>query len=74
MGERTLRRLLIIGSSAVVLAASKRGAPAGSSLEEMLAPKPRVLVTVGLANKTARIVWALLMKDEDYTAPVAAAA
>ena len=30
MGERTLRRLLIIGSSAVVLHASKRGAPAGS--------------------------------------------
>jgi transposase len=30
MGERTLRRLLIIGSSAVVLQASKRGAPKGS--------------------------------------------
>jgi hypothetical protein len=30
MGERTLRRLLIIGSSAVVLQASKRGAPRGS--------------------------------------------
>jgi hypothetical protein len=29
MGERTLRRLLIIGSSAVVLQASKRGAPRG---------------------------------------------
>lgn len=32
MGERTLRRLIIIGSSAVVLQASKRGAPAGSGL------------------------------------------
>lgn len=74
MGERTLRRLLIIGSSAVVLQASKRGAPRGSWLEQMLARKPRMLVTVALANKTARIVWALLMKNEDYTAPVAAAA
>lgn len=73
MGERTLRRLLIIGSSAVVLHASKRGAPAGSWLEQMLARKPRMLVTVALANKTARIVWALLMKKEDYKAPVAAA-
>jgi transposase len=71
MGERTLRRLLIIGSSAVVLHASKRGAPKGSWLEQMLARKPRMLVTVALANKTARIVWALLMKREDYRAPVA---
>ena len=74
MGERTLRRLLIIGSSAVVLQASRRGAPKGSWLEQMMARKPRMLVTVALANKTARIVWALLMKNEDYKAPVAAAA
>jgi transposase len=51
MGERTLRRLLIIGSSTVVLQASKRGAPKGSWLEQMLARKPRMLVTVALANK-----------------------
>jgi len=74
MGERTLRRLLIIGCSAVVLQASKRGAPAGSWLELMMARKPRMLVTVALANKTARIVWALLLKQEDYRAPVAAVA
>jgi transposase len=74
MGERTLRRLLIIGSSAVVLQASRRGAPKGSWLEGMLARKPRMLVTVALANKTARIVWAVLMKREDYRAPVAVAA
>jgi transposase len=40
MGERTLRRLLIIGSSAIVLQASKRGAPKGSWLQQMLARKP----------------------------------
>jgi transposase len=69
MGERTLRRLLIIGSSTV-----KRGAPKGSWLEQMLARKPRMLVTVALANKMARIVWALLRKQENYKAPVAAKA
>ena len=68
MGERTLRRLLIIGSSAIVLQASKRGAPKGSWLEQMLARKPRMLVTVALANKMARIVWALLVKQENYRA------
>lgn len=74
MGERTLRRLLIIGCSAVVLQESKRGASAGSWLEQMMARKPRMLVTVALANKTARIIWALLLKQEAYKAPVAAAA
>lgn len=73
MGERTLRRLLIIGSSAVVRQASRRGATEGSWLARMLARKPRMLVTVAQANKTARIVWALLAKQEDYRAPVAMA-
>src|SRR5467141_3663116 len=74
MGERTIRRLLIIGASAVVQQASRRGAPRGSWLEQMLARKPRMLVTVALANKMARIVWALLVKQENYRAPVAAKA
>jgi transposase len=74
MGERTLRRLLIIGASAVVRQASRRGAAKGSWLEQMLARKPRMLVTVGLANKMARIVWALLAKGGVYRAPAPAAA
>jgi transposase len=74
MGERTIRRLLILGASAVVRHACTRGAPVGSWLARMLARKPRMLVTVALANKTARIVWALLAKGEVYRAPVAAAA
>jgi transposase len=72
-GERTIRRLLIIGASAVVRQASRRGAPEGSWLARMLARKPRMLVTVALANKMARIVWALLVKGGVYRAPVAAA-
>ena len=73
MGERTIRRLLIIGASAVVRQTCIRGAAAGSWLEQMLARKPRMLVTVALVNKTARIVWALLTKGGAYRAPVAAA-
>ncbi len=64
----------MIGCSAVVLQASKRGGPAGSWLEQMMARKPRMLVTAALANKTARIVWALLIKQEDHKPPVAATA
>lgn len=73
MGERTLRRLLIIGASAVVSQAARRGAPPGSWLARMLATKPRMLIIVALANKMARTVWALMAKGEDYRAPVVAA-
>lgn len=74
MGERTIRRLLIIGASSVVRQAAHRGAPVGSWLARMLARKPRMLVIVALANKMARIVWALLARGEMYKAPVAATA
>ena len=73
MGERTLRRLLVIGASAVIKQVILRGAPAGSWLGQMLARKPRMLVAVALANKNARIVWALLARGGIYRAPVAAA-
>jgi transposase len=73
MGERTLRRLLIIGANSVLLQAARHGAPAGSWLARMLARKPPMLVRVALANKMARIVWALLARDEVYRAPAATA-
>jgi len=73
MGERTLRRHLIIGASAVVRHAARRGAPDGTWLARMLARKPRMLVTVALANKMARIVWALMTRGGHYKAPVVAA-
>ena len=50
-GERTIRRLLIIGASAVVQQASRRGAPKGSWLAQMLARKPKMPVTVALPTR-----------------------
>ena len=73
MGERTLRRLLIIGASTVLRWAARHGAPAGSWMARMLARKPPMLVRVALANKMARIVWALMAKGGTYQAPVASA-
>jgi len=63
MGERTLRRLLIIGASSVVRWAARKGAPAGSWLASMIARKPAMLVRVALANKMARVIWALMPKE-----------
>jgi transposase len=73
MGERTLRRLLIIGASGVVRWAKRKGVPPGTWLARMLARKPPMLVIVALANKTARIVWALIARGGIYRAPVAVA-
>jgi len=73
MGERSLRRLLILGASSVVKVAARAGAR-DPWLARMLLRKPRMLVTVALANKMARIVWALMAHGGSYRAPAAAAA
>ncbi len=72
MGERSLRRLLIIGASSAVKAAARDGSRASPWLVSMLVRKPRMLVTVALANKMARIVWALMAHGGSYRAPAAA--
>lgn len=74
MGQRDLRRLLIGGAMAVVRWAAKHGAPEGSWLARMLERKPRMVVAVALANKNARIIWALLTQGGVYKDPAVAAA
>jgi len=71
MGQRDLRRLLICGAVAVVRWAKRRGAPAGSWLARMLTRKPFLVVAVALANRIARIAWALMTKGGVYRDPVA---
>lgn len=74
-GERTLRRLLIIGASAVVRWARRgKGSVPSAWLEGLIGRKPPMLVAVALANKTARIAWALLAHGGVYQAPRPAAA
>ncbi|MFK4492261.1 hypothetical protein ABIA45_007339 [Bradyrhizobium sp. USDA 336] len=69
MGERTLCRLLIIGASATVRWAMRKGSMTDAWLSRMLKHKPPMLVIVALANKTARIVWALMARGGIYRAP-----
>ena len=69
MGQRDVRRLLIIGAMTVVGWAIRRGAPPGSWLARMLARKPRMLVAVALANRMSRIAWALMTKKQVYREP-----
>jgi transposase len=72
MGERTLRRLLILGACTVVQHSGQRKISKETWLAKMLARKPRMLTIVALANKMARIVWALMSKGGIYQASVGA--
>ncbi len=73
MGQRDIRRLLIIGAMTRIRWAAKNGPPKGCWLEQMLARKPRMLVAIALANKTARAIWAMMTRHEDYRDPTQAA-
>jgi transposase len=73
-GYRTLRRLLIIGASARVKAVVRFAAPASGWLTKILERKPRMLAIAALANKLARIAWALMARGGAYKAPAVYAA
>jgi transposase len=73
MGQRDIRRLLIIGATGVVRWAARKGAPEGSWLARMMAKKPPMLVAVALANRMARMAWAMMRKKESYRVPATAA-
>ncbi|WVT72205.1 IS110 family transposase (plasmid) [Sinorhizobium chiapasense] len=65
-GQADIRRLLIIGAMTRIRWASLKPPVKGSWLARMLTRKPRMLVAIALANKMARRIWAMLMKQEDY--------
>jgi len=69
-GDEGLRRLLVLGAMAVIQQAKKgRAAP---WLLGLLARKPKKLVAVALANKMARIIWAMMVSGETYRRQTAA--
>jgi transposase len=65
-GNTYLRRLLFIGAIAVIR--SKRAQEAGSWLARLLERRPVKVVAIALANKTARVIWAMLQGGEAYRA------
>jgi len=69
MGQRDIRRLLIMGAMSVICWASRKGAAPGSWLHAMLLRKPRMVVAIALANKMARILWAMETRKEAYRDP-----
>ncbi|MBL3587846.1 transposase, partial [Rhodovulum sulfidophilum] len=68
-GDRYIRKLLIVGMTSRALMARKHPERADLWTAKMLAQKPFRLATVAMANKAARIVWAMLTKQQDYRQP-----
>ncbi|MEP2031442.1 MAG: IS110 family transposase [Paracoccaceae bacterium] len=66
MGDQYLRQLLVVGMTSLVRQTKSHPERANKWLAALLERKPARLATVAMANKTARIVWAVLTKNEPY--------
>jgi transposase len=66
-GDESLRRLLVLGATAVIRQA--KAGRASAWLLGLLARKPKKLAAVALANKMARIIWAMMVSGETYRRP-----
>jgi transposase len=67
-GDKALRRLFILGASAVIRQAKARPDAASPWLRALLGRRPVKVAIVALAAKTARIAWAMLVSGESYRA------
>jgi transposase len=66
MGDKYLRRLLVVGMTSLIRRAKYKPEAVDPWLADLLARKPARLVTVALANKAARIVWAIMVRGGVY--------
>jgi transposase len=72
-GDRYLRRILVVGAISV-LRRARQNPQKYPWLTQLLARRPFKVVAIALANKMARVAWALLARGGTYRAPVLAAA
>ena len=70
-GDQYLRWLLVAGAMSVIMHAKRRGTTYRPWLADIIARKPTKVAAVALANKIARIVWALLRHGGTYQKAVA---
>jgi transposase len=72
-GDRYLRQLLVIGALAVIRYAQRHGTKR-PWLVKLLARRSPKIAAVALANKMARMIWAMMMTGERYREPTVASA
>jgi len=71
MGDGYLRKLLVVGATSVVRRAKTDALAAAPWVRSLLERRPARVATVAMANKTARIAWAVMARGEVYR-PIAA--
>lgn len=72
-GNERLRQLLVVGSMSVIRFAKPGSKSASEWLLKLLERRPRKVAAVALANKIARVIWAMMVRGEVYRRqPVAA--
>ena len=69
MGDKYLRKLLIVGMTSLVRRAKYKPESVDPYIADLLARKPVRVATVAMANKTARIAWAIMVRGGTYRAP-----
>ena len=72
-GNERLRQLLVVGAMAVIRFAKPGSKSASAWLLELLERRPRKVAAIALANKIARIIWAMMARGEVYRRQPAAA-
>jgi transposase len=66
MGDTYLRTLLVIGATSIIRYARSKAAAGATWITALLARRPARLVTVAVANKTARIAWTVMAEQREY--------
>jgi transposase len=74
MGDKYLRRLLVVGMTSLVRRAKYKPEAVDRWLADLLSRKPVRVVTVALANKAARVIWAIMARGGIYRVPQPATA
>jgi transposase len=66
-GDRYIRRLLVSGAQSLITANKRRRTP-DPWLAKIAASKPRLVAAVAVANKLARIAWAVMTRQSNFRA------
>ena len=69
MGDQYLRRLLVTGMTSLVRRNKHHPDSADPRINALLARKPLRLVTVAMANRAARAIWAIMVRGDVYRKP-----
>lgn len=72
MGDGYLRKLLVVGATSVIRRARTSSSASAVWINALLERRPARVVAVAMANKNARVAWAVLKRGEVYRPPLTA--